>query len=63
MKTQSPVTPEEKETQVAALAYAIWEDAGRPDGKSVEHWFRAKKQVEQDYARAEQVRNQLPPSR
>lgn len=62
MNSSSP-TPEEKKTQVAALAYAIWEDAGRPEGKAVEHWLRAQKEVEQDYARAEQLRKQLTPSR
>jgi hypothetical protein len=36
-----PVTDE----QVAALAYAIWIDRGRPEGCDLEHWFEAKRQL------------------
>lgn len=31
--------------QVAALAYAIWIDRGRPDGRDVEHWLEAERQL------------------
>jgi Protein of unknown function (DUF2934) len=27
--------------QVQALAYRLWEEAGRPTGSSQEHWYRA----------------------
>ena len=27
--------------QVQALAYRLWEEAGRPTGNSQEHWYRA----------------------
>jgi hypothetical protein len=30
-------TPE----QIAALAYHIWEEEGRPEGRSAEHWREA----------------------
>jgi len=30
------------EQQIRELAYAIWEQEGRPDGKDQEHYFRAK---------------------
>ena len=30
------------EEQINELAYAIWEQEGRPEGKHVEHYFRAK---------------------
>lgn len=30
------------EEQIKQLAYSIWEREGRPDGKDVEHYFRAK---------------------
>lgn len=39
--TPRPVTDE----QVAALAYAIWIDRGRPDGRDVEHWLEAERQL------------------
>jgi hypothetical protein len=29
------------EEQIKALAYEIWEQEGRPDGKHVEHYYRA----------------------
>src|SRR5579875_501851 len=27
--------------QIAALAYQIWEEEGRPENKAMEHWLRA----------------------
>ena len=27
-------------------SYAIWEQEGRPDGKAMEHWLRAKTELE-----------------
>ena len=29
------------EDEVQALAYRLWEEAGRPTGTSQEHWYRA----------------------
>ncbi len=31
----------DREDQVQALAYRLWEEAGRPTGSSQEHWYRA----------------------
>lgn len=31
--------------RVRARAYAIWDEEGRPEGKSEEHWYRAAKEV------------------
>ena len=31
----------DREDEVQALAYRLWEEAGRPTGKSQEHWYRA----------------------
>src|SRR3954471_1121044 len=36
-----PPTPE----QIAALAHAIWIDRGRPEGRDLEHWLDAKRQL------------------
>ena len=35
------------EEQIRQMAYAIWEQEGRLDGKDVEHFFRAKQILEQ----------------
>jgi hypothetical protein len=31
----------DREDEVQALAYRLWEEAGRPTGNSQEHWYRA----------------------
>ena len=36
--------------QIRDLAYAIWEQEGRPEGKHVEHFFRAKQILEEQEA-------------
>ena len=38
------------EEQIRDLAYAIWEQEGRPEGKHVEHYFRAKQILEEQEA-------------
>ncbi len=35
--------PDEKAVQ--ALAYRLWEEAGRPLGKPQEHWFQAERMI------------------
>jgi Protein of unknown function (DUF2934). len=32
-----------REDEVQALAYRLWEEAGRPAGMSQEHWYRAER--------------------
>jgi hypothetical protein len=34
-----------REQRIRQLAYAIWEDEGRPHGKDVEHWLRAEVEI------------------
>jgi len=34
------------EIQIAGRSYFIWEKEGRPEGKALEHWFRAKSELE-----------------
>ena len=36
--------------KIRNLAYSIWEKEGRPEGKDVEHYMRAKKIIEQQEA-------------
>jgi len=38
------------EQQIKELAYAIWEEEGRPEGKDLEHYFRAKHILEERQA-------------
>ena len=38
------------EEQIRNLAHAIWEQEGRPEGKHVEHYFRAKQILEDQEA-------------
>ena len=46
------------EEQIKELAHTIWEQEGRPEGKDIEHYFRAKKILEeQEMARV----IELPP--
>jgi hypothetical protein len=42
----------EIEEKIRARAYAIWEKEGRPDGKHLEHWLRAKRLVAAEGLRA-----------
>jgi len=35
------------EEQIKELAHAIWEQEGRPEGKDVEHYFRARQILEE----------------
>jgi len=38
------------EEQIRSLAYSIWEQEGRPHGKDIEHYFRAKQILEEQEA-------------
>ena len=36
------------EDRVRARAYQLWEEAGRPDGRSAEFWHRARAEVDEE---------------
>jgi hypothetical protein len=38
------------EQQIKELAYTIWEEEGRPEGKDLEHYFRARQILEERQA-------------
>jgi hypothetical protein len=38
------------ENQIASRSYFIWEKEGRPEGKALEHWLRAKVELEAEAA-------------
>jgi hypothetical protein len=41
----TPAAPTREE--IAACAYSIWEQEGRPEGREVEHWLAAEIQLHQ----------------
>ncbi len=38
------------EQKIQARAYAIWVEEGQPEGRDVEHWLRARGELERDAA-------------
>ena len=49
------------EEQIRELAFAIWEQEGRPEGKHVEHYFRAKQILEaQEASRVTEIAPKPP---
>ena len=34
--------------EIAAAAYLIWQQEGRPKGREVEHWLKARAQIRQN---------------
>ncbi len=43
----APLTDE----QVSRVAYSVWEQEGRPDGRALEHWLQAIDQLAQGSSR------------
>lgn len=41
MSTHPEIDHLAKEERIRAIAYAIWEEEGRPDGRAEEHWLKA----------------------
>jgi hypothetical protein len=50
------------EQQIRECAYAIWENEGRPHGKHLEHWERAKALVAAEQS-ALRTRGRIAPER
>ena len=42
---------EDRDTQIRERAHELWEQAGRPEGKAVEHWLQAERELSGDDAR------------
>jgi hypothetical protein len=40
----------DREERIRLIAYAIWEEEGRPDGRDTEHWMRACELVDSEAA-------------
>ena len=45
----------DREARIQAIAYTMWEDEGRPDGRSEEHWLRASELVDVAERQAEAI--------
>ena len=41
---------EELETRIRDRAYRIWVEEGQPNGRYLEHWHRAKREIEEEDA-------------
>ena len=50
------------EEQIRELAYAIWEQEGRPDGRDLEYYFRAKQKLKEREAVSSPAKDPLPPA-
>ena len=50
------------EEQIRDLAYAIWEQEGRPEGKDLEYYFRAKQMLEEQEAASSSTKEPVPPA-
>ena len=48
------MTRDELLTPIRERAYHLWEHAGRPDGGDLEFWERARQEIEQEQAKAQQ---------
>jgi hypothetical protein len=46
------IVSEDAENRIRLRAYAIWEREGRPEGRHMEHWFLAQREIEQETARS-----------
>lgn len=55
MDTPSHAAEEAQEQWICQRAYQIWEEEGRPEGRALDHWLRAKDEIAghaYDWARA-----------
>ena len=43
---EKPMIPEQT---IRLRSYLIWQQAGYPDGRALEHWLRAKAELEAEY--------------
>ncbi len=46
MSTHPEISHLAKEERIAAIAYSLWEEEGRPDGRAEAHWLRATDLIE-----------------
>lgn len=51
--TSTRTSAEISTSDIAILAYQLWEERGRPDGSSEQDWFEAERQLRDQLASAE----------
>ena len=44
-KTRAKTPPSPLQEEIACVAYQLYEDSGRADGRDVEHWLEAERLV------------------
>ena len=45
-ETELPTEDEDLESRIWARAYLLWEQEGRPEGRDLEFWHRARRSIE-----------------
>ena len=50
VETSQSSNVRDRENEIRERAYAIWEHEGKPEGKHLEHWERAEKQIDGEFA-------------
>lgn len=50
IETSQSSNVRDRENEIRERAYAIWEHEGKPEGKHLEHWERAEKQIDGEFA-------------
>lgn len=49
-ENSQPSNARDRENEIRERAYAIWEHEGKPEGRQLEHWERAEKQINGEFA-------------
>lgn len=56
MKSKRAVAPHQpSEPQIQHAAYLLWIEAGRPEGRDLEHWFAAREMLCHRHGRDEKT--------
>lgn len=50
-----PKRDEDREERIRRRAFALWDQAGRPGGREMEHWFAAEREIDEADREAEQT--------
>jgi hypothetical protein len=60
MKPTRNTTHEPSELEIQHAAYLLWIEAGRPEGKDLEHWQAAKEMLSHRHGRDASTRQPAP---
>lgn len=59
-ETTAADAAEPSPAEIATLAYRLWEQEGRPEGRDLDHWLTAREQLRRGNAPATNTGGQLP---